>query len=122
MWTAAVAALQFWTADLELHLLSNVIDYIYTAFFYVNYTQQMWSLPEEILFGHFVTTLNDAFETELAQEDDGYDSGSERFNIPTPLSRALRAYHVSNMEDLSFNPANFGQWPSTLEQHEENSP
>ena len=37
----------------------------------------MQSLPEETLFGCFVTTLNDAFETELAQADKGYENGSE---------------------------------------------
>ena len=35
----------------------------------------------------FVTTLNAAFECKLALEDDGYESGSENFNIPTPLRR-----------------------------------
>ena len=48
----------------------------------------MWNLPEEALFGHFVTTLNNAFETEIEQEDEGYESESESFNITTSLSRA----------------------------------
>ena len=39
----------------------------------------------EILFGHFVTTLNAAFERKLALADEGYESGSENFNTPTPL-------------------------------------
>ena len=69
-----------------------------------------------------MTTLNSAFETELAQEDEGHESGSESFNIPTPHSRALRVYHVSTMENLSFDPANFGQSPTTQEHCEENSP
>ena len=46
-----------------------------------------------------MTTLNEAFETELAQEGEGYESGSENFNIPTPLSRAPRIYHVSTVDD-----------------------
>ena len=82
----------------------------------------MLNLPEEIPIGHFVTTLNDAFETELAQEDAGYESGSENFNIPTPPSRALRIYHISTKEDLSFDPLHFGQSPTTPVQHEETSP
>ena len=81
----------------------------------------MCSLPEETLFGHFVTTLNNAFQTELGQEDEGYESGNECLNIPTPLSSALRVYHVSNMEELSFNPTNFGQSPATPEHHEGHS-
>ena len=82
----------------------------------------MWSLPEETLFGHFVTTLNNAFETQLEQEDEGYESGRKSFNIPTPLSRALRVYHVSTMDELSFDPTNFGQSPTSPEHHEEHSP
>ena len=39
----------------------------------------------EVLFGHFMTTLNAAFESKLILEDEGYESGSENFNIPTPL-------------------------------------
>ena len=109
-------------ADLKPHILSNATDQVYAAFFYSDFTQQMRNLPEETLFGCFVTTLNNAFETDLAQVDEGYKSGSESFNVPTPLSRGLRAYHVSTMGDLSFDPANFGQSPTRPEQHEENSP
>ena len=63
-----------------------------------DYTQQLWHLPEETPFSCFVTTLNDIVSNELAQEDEGYESGSERFNIPSPLSRALQIYHVSMWE------------------------
>ena len=121
LWNAAVTALQFWTADLKPHVLSNAIDWVYAAFFYSNHAQWIQNLPEEILFGHFVTTLSDAFKTELAQKDEVYESGSENFNIPTHLSKALIIYQVSTVEDSSFNPANFGQLPTTPEQHEESS-
>ena len=33
IWNAAVAALQFWTADLELHDLSSTIEQVYNASF-----------------------------------------------------------------------------------------
>ena len=69
-----------------------------------------------------MTTLNDTFETKHTQKDEGYESGSDYFNIPTPLSRAPRIYHVFTMNDLSFNPVNFGQSPTTPEQHAESSP
>ena len=95
-------------ADLEPHIPSNAIDWVYAALFYSDFTQQMWNLPEETLFGYFVTTLNNAFKTEVTQEDEGYQSGSEKINIPTPLNRALRVYHVLTMEHLSFDPVNFG--------------
>ena len=62
--------LHFWTADLEPHILSNAIEWVYTAFFCSNSAQQLWNLPEEILFSHFMTTLNDTFEIKLTQEDD----------------------------------------------------
>ena len=68
-----------------------------------------------------MTTLNDAFETDLAQEDNGYESRSENFNTPTPLSRILRIYHGSAREDFSFNPSHFGESPTTPMQHEETS-
>ena len=114
IWNATVAAQQFWIADHEPHIFSNAIDWAYAAFFHSDFTQQIWNLPEEILFSHVVTTLNDAFQTELAQEDEGYESWSESFNIST-----LSAEH---QEDLSLNPANFGQSPTTPEHHEESSP
>ena len=56
IWNATVTVLQFWTADLKPQVLSNVIDQVYIAFLYGDYTQQMQSLPEETLFGDFVTT------------------------------------------------------------------
>ena len=105
IWNATVTALQFWMADLKPHILSDAIEWVYTAFFHSNSAQQLWNQPEEILFGHFVTTLNDAFEWELTQEDEGYESGSESLNIPTLLWRAPCQYHISANENLSFNPA-----------------
>ena len=122
IWNAADTALQFWIADLKPHILSNTTDRAYAGFFYSNYTLQLPNLPEETFFSSFFTTLNSAFETELAQEDKGYKNGSESFSIPTPLSRALRVYYVSTMEDLFFDPANFDQSPATPEQHEKTSP
>ena len=114
IWNTTVSALQFWTADLKPHILSNAIEWVYTAFFHSNSSQQQWNLPEEILFGHFVTTLNDTFETELAQEDEGYESGSESLNIPTPLRRVPWIYHISTSENLFFNPTT---QLTTAEQH-----
>ena len=76
--------------------------------------QQLWNLPEEILFSCFVSTLNDTFEKELAQEDKGYESGSESLNIPTPLRRPPWIYHISMSENLPFDPTT----PlTTAEQH-----
>ena len=100
--------LQLWTAGHDPHFLSNTIDQVYAAFFLSEHAQQILNLPKEILLSHFVTTLNDAFETELVQEDEGYENGSENFNIPTTLSRSPRIYYVYMVDDLSFNLVNFG--------------
>ena len=85
VWNAAVAALQFWTADLEVHTLASTIEKVFNAFLYSTSTHVLCQQSDEILFGHFVTTLNAAFESKIALEDKGYKSGSENFNIPTPL-------------------------------------
>ena len=77
IWNATVAALQFWTADLEAHVLSSTIEQVYNAFFYSTSTHLPCQQSDEILFGHFVTTLNATFESKLALEDEGYESGSE---------------------------------------------
>ena len=87
VWNATVAALQFWTADLENHVLSNAIEQVYNAFFYSVYTHLLLQQSDEVLFSHFMTTLNVAFESKLALEDEGHEGGCKNFNIPTPLRR-----------------------------------
>ena len=56
---------------------------------------------DEILFSHFVTALNATFESKLALQDEGYESNSENFNIPTPLRRTSKIHHVSSVENTS---------------------
>ena len=85
IWNAAVAALQFWTADLDAHVLSSTIEQVYNAFFYTASMHLPCQESEEVLFSHFMTMLNTAFESKLALEDKGYESGSENFNIATSL-------------------------------------
>ena len=105
VWNATVAALQFWTADLKVHVLSSAIEQVYNAFFYFTSTHLLCKQSDEVLFGCFVTTLNAAFESKLTLEDEGYESGSENFNKPTPLRRTSRIRHVSSDENISFDPA-----------------
>ena len=104
IWNTAVTALQFWVAELEPQTLSNAVEWVYTVFFCSAFAQQLRNILEEVLFGHFMTTLNDAFEWDPSLEDEGYDSGSESLNIPTPLPRTPCLYHVSTGENLSFGP------------------
>ena len=68
-------------------------------------TNLLCNQPEDILFSHFMTMLNDAFERELALTDEGYESGSKTSNLPTPLRRTSRIYHISSDENISFNPS-----------------
>ena len=85
IWNTTVAALQFWTADLEPHVLSSTIEQVYNTFFYTTFMHLLHQQSEEVLFSHFMTTLSTTFESKLTLEDEGYESGSENFNIPTPL-------------------------------------
>ena len=78
IWNATVAALLFWTADLEAHVLSSVIEQVYNAFFYSTSTHLLHQQSDEVLFSHFMTTLNKAFESKLILEDEGYESGSKK--------------------------------------------
>ena len=84
IWNAAVAALVL-EANLESHILSSTIEQVYNFFFYTTSTHLLHQQSEEVLYGYFMTMLNAASENKLALEDEGYESGSENFNIPTPL-------------------------------------
>ena len=116
IWNAVVAALQFWTADLKAHVLSNAIEQVYIAFFHTTSMHLLNQQSEEIFFGHFMTTLNSAFESKLALEEKGYESGSENFNIPTPLRCTSRIIHVSNNDNISFDPTT-PHSTSTIQSH-----
>ena len=63
VWNTAVAALQFWTADLNAHTLSCATEQVYSAFFCSTSTHLLCQQSDKILFSHFVTTLNAAFES-----------------------------------------------------------
>ena len=84
--------------------LSNDIEEVYAAFFYTASTQTLHQQSDEILFSHFITILNTAFEQKLALEDGGYESSSETFNMPTPLRKAPKIHHVSSIKNTSFDP------------------
>ena len=66
VWNATAVALQFWTADLKAHVLSSAIEQVYNAFFYSTSTHLLCQQSDEILFSHFMTTLNATFEGKLA--------------------------------------------------------
>ena len=86
------------------NILSSTIEQVYTAFFYTTTAHLLCNQPEEVLFSHYVTVLSDTFERELTLADEGYESGSETSNLPTPLRRTSRIYHISSDENISFDP------------------
>ena len=103
VWNAAVAALEFWTADLNAHALSSAIEQVYNTFFYFTSTHLLYQQLDEVIPSHFMTTHN-AVKSKLTLEDEGYESSSEKFNIPTPLRRTSRIHHISSDENISFDP------------------
>ena len=48
-------------------------------------------------------TLNAQFKSKLALQDEGYKSGSQNFNIPTPIRRTSKIHHVSSVKNTSFD-------------------
>ena len=52
-----------------------------------------------------MTTLNAAFESKLPLEDEGYESSSENFNIPTPHRSTTKIPQISSVKNASFDPA-----------------
>ena len=101
---AAIALLQFWTTDLDLVMLGSTTEEVYSACFYSSSSHTLHQQSDEILFGHFVIMLNAAFDWWLALADEGYESGSDTINLPTPLRKMLRIQHVSSIEHALFNP------------------
>ena len=103
IWNAAIASLQFWTDDLAPTTLEEASERVYNYFFWTPISHTLCQLPEEILFGCFVLTLNAAFMQHLSSQDEGYDSGSNE-DVLTPLHTAPCIHHVSSLDNASFNP------------------
>ena len=62
IWNAAIASLQFWTADRDPVTLGMATEEVYSTFFYSTSTHTLCQQSDKILFGHFVITLNAAFD------------------------------------------------------------
>ena len=64
IWNATIASLQFWTADLtpDPVTLGRATEEVYSTFFYSTPTHTLHQQSDEILFGHFVISLNAAFD------------------------------------------------------------
>ena len=105
IWNAAIASLQFWTEDLDPVTLGSTTEHVYTTFFYSPSSHTLCQQSDEILFGCFVIALNAAFDQQLLLADEGYKSGSDTIDLPTPLRKTPCIHHVSGMEHASFDPA-----------------
>ena len=94
IWNAAIASLQFWAEDLDPITLGIASECIYTTFFWTPTSHTLHLFSEDILFGHFVIALNAAFTQQLSLADEGYESGSDTIDLPTPLRETPHVPHV----------------------------
>ena len=104
IWNATIVSLQFWTEDLDPVTLGRATEHVYTTFFYSPSSHTLCQQSDEIVFGHFVIALNAAFDQQLSLADEGYESGSDTTDLPTPLRKTPHIHHVSSMENASFDP------------------
>ena len=105
IWNAAIASLQFWTRRPLIQSPLVELQNMFTP--PVSYSSTSHTLhqhSDETLFGHFVIALNAAFNQQLSLADEGYKSGSDTLDLPTPLQKTPHTHHVSSMEHASFNP------------------
>ena len=93
-----------WIEDLDPVTLSIASEHVYTTFFYTSASHTLCQQSEETLFGCFVIALNTAFTQQLSLADEGYESGSDSIDLPTPLWKSPCIHHVFSMEHTSFNP------------------
>ena len=104
IWNATIASLQFWTEDLDPVTLGIASEHVYTTFFWTPTSHTLCQQSEDVLFGHFVIALNAAFMHQISLADEGYESGSDTVDLPTPLQKTPHIHHVSSIEHASFNP------------------
>ena len=104
IWNTTISSLQFWAEDLDLITLGIASECFYTTFFWTPTSHTLHQLSEGVLFGHFVIALNAAFTQQLSLADEGYKSGSNTADLPTPLQKTPHIHHLSSMEHASFDP------------------
>ena len=101
---ATIDSLQFWTEDLDPVTLGRATKCVYTTFFYSSVSHTLHQQSNETLLGCFILALNAAFDQQLLLADEGYKSGADTINLPTPLRKTPCIHHISSMEHASFNP------------------
>ena len=103
IWNAVIASLQFWAEDLYPITLGIASEHVYTTFFWTPTSHTLHHLSEDVLFGHFVIALNAAFTQQLSLADEGYKSGSDTADLPTPLQKTPHIHHMSSTHYTSQN-------------------
>ena len=103
IWNATITSLQFWAEDLNPITLGIASECIYTIFFWTPTSHMLCQLSEDVLFGCFVIALNAAFTQQLSLADEGYKSGFDTVDLPTPLWKT-HIHHMSSIEHAPFNP------------------
>ena len=104
IWNAAIASLQFWTENLDPVTFGRATKCVYTTFFYSPAGHTLCHQSDETLFESFVIALNAAFDQHLSLSDEGYESGTDTIDLPTPLRKTPCIHHVSSKEHTSFDP------------------
>ena len=90
--------------DLNPVTIGRATEHVYTTFFYSSTSHTLQQQSDETLFGCFVIALNAAFDQQLLLADEGYNSGSDTIDLPTPLRKTPSIHHVSSMNHASFSP------------------
>ena len=98
IWNATIISLQFGTEDLDPVTLGRATECVYTTFFYTSTGHALYQQFDETLFGCFVIELNAVFTQQLLLADEGYESGSDTIDLPTPLQKTPHIHHISSME------------------------
>ena len=104
IWNATIDSLQFWTEDLDPVTLGRAMECVYTTFFYLPSSHTLCQQSHKTRFGHFVIALYAALDQQLSLADEGYESGTDTIDLPTPLRKTPHIHQVSSMEHASFDP------------------
>ena len=95
IWNAAITSLQFLAEDLDPITLGIASECVYTTFFWTPTSHTLQQLPEDVLFGCFIIALNAALTQQLSLADEGYKSGSNTADLPTPLQKTPHMHHYT---------------------------
>ena len=84
IWNVAIASLKFWTEDPDPVTFGRATECVYITIFYSSMSHTLHQQSDKTLFRCFVIALNAAFDQQLSLADEGYESGSDTIDLPTP--------------------------------------